>query len=175
MKRDYVDFQDRSNPLAYLITIRTYGTWLHGDERGSMDRREYNRYGDPKITKSELKVARDRNLMKAPTFIFDSTTRRNVEIAIREVCKVRGYALYAINVRTNHGHVVVSASNKPELMMNAFKSYATRRLRSENLIGDNVKVWARHGSTRYLWTEQHIDSAVEYVVNGQGDELPTFD
>lgn len=25
-------------PLAYFITWRTYGTWLHGDERGSVQR-----------------------------------------------------------------------------------------------------------------------------------------
>jgi REP element-mobilizing transposase RayT len=174
MKRDYIDFQDRSTPLAYLITIRTYGTWLHGDERGSMDRRKYNRFGDPKIEPSELNIARDRQMMEAP-FLLDANARRNVEAAIREVCKVREYVVYAVNIRTNHGHLVVIASDKPEPMMNAFKSYATRRLRSENLIGENAKVWARHGSTRYLWTEQHIDSAVEYVVNGQGDELPTFD
>ena len=24
-------------PLAYLITWTTYGTWLHGDDRGSFD------------------------------------------------------------------------------------------------------------------------------------------
>jgi hypothetical protein len=52
MIRDYIEFQDRSTPLAYLITIRSYGTWLHGDERGSMDRREYNQYGDPAIAAS---------------------------------------------------------------------------------------------------------------------------
>src|SRR2546426_7242807 len=34
MKRDYIDFQDRSSPIGYLITFRCYGTWLHGDERG---------------------------------------------------------------------------------------------------------------------------------------------
>ena len=34
MKRDYVDFQDRSKPIGYLITFRCYGTWLHGDKRG---------------------------------------------------------------------------------------------------------------------------------------------
>jgi hypothetical protein len=33
MKRDYIDFQDRSTPVGYLITFRCYGTWLHGDER----------------------------------------------------------------------------------------------------------------------------------------------
>jgi len=30
MKRDYIDFQDRSSPIGYLITFRCYGTWLHG-------------------------------------------------------------------------------------------------------------------------------------------------
>jgi hypothetical protein len=25
------DLDDNEGPLAYLITIRTYGTWLHGD------------------------------------------------------------------------------------------------------------------------------------------------
>ena len=28
----------RNFPLAYFITIRTYGTWLHGDERSSTSR-----------------------------------------------------------------------------------------------------------------------------------------
>ena len=26
-------------PFAYFITYHTYGTWLHGTERGSVDRR----------------------------------------------------------------------------------------------------------------------------------------
>ena len=31
-------------PLAYLITFHTYGSWLHGDAKGSVDR-EHSRYG----------------------------------------------------------------------------------------------------------------------------------
>ena len=46
-KLDYVDFQRRTQPLAFLITFRCYGTWLHGDERGSIDRRNFHRYGTP--------------------------------------------------------------------------------------------------------------------------------
>jgi hypothetical protein len=34
------DFDDNEFPLAYLITFRCYGTWLHGDDRGSY-RRNY--------------------------------------------------------------------------------------------------------------------------------------
>ncbi len=59
--------------------------------------------------------------------------------------------------------------------MNAFKAYATKALRTAQLVDDDSKVWSRHGSTRYLWTEEHISTAVDYVVNGQGGELPRFD
>jgi hypothetical protein len=31
-------------PIAYFITFTTYGTWLHGDERGSVDK-GHNRVG----------------------------------------------------------------------------------------------------------------------------------
>ncbi|MGH9840991.1 MAG: hypothetical protein ACREEM_19730 [Blastocatellia bacterium] len=39
-------FSDSRIPLAYLITFRCYGTWLHGDERGSVDR-DHNIYRTP--------------------------------------------------------------------------------------------------------------------------------
>src|SRR5438093_13756827 len=32
-----VMWNDTDLPLGYLITFRCYGTWLHGDERGSID------------------------------------------------------------------------------------------------------------------------------------------
>jgi len=175
MNRDYIDFQDRSQPLAYLITFRTYGTWLHGDERGSMDRREYNIYSSPNIATNALAESRDRNLMKSPQFELDAHVRNVVEEAIRDVCDSRNYSLIALNVRSNHAHLVVSASRAPEFMMNSFKSYATRKLRSRRLVSSDSRVWSRHGSTRYLWPERHVDIAVDYVVNGQGRDLPTFD
>jgi hypothetical protein len=42
------DFDDNEFPLAYLISFRTYGTWLHGDNRGSTSRKQ-NKYGTPRI------------------------------------------------------------------------------------------------------------------------------
>ena len=175
MKRDHMEFQDRAAPLGYLITFRTYGTWLHGDERGSMDRREYNVYGEMKIAPSDLTRSRDRNLMKSPPFEMDARARAIVEEAIRDTCTFRSYGLFALNVRTNHVHLAVSACGRPEHMMNSFKAYATRRLRNLGAVTSAACVWSRHGSTRYLWTDEHIAAAVEYVMNGQGAELPSFD
>jgi hypothetical protein len=57
-KIDYVDFQGRTEPLAFLITFRSYGTWLHGDERGSIDRRRYHTYGTP-VMPANIKLSED--------------------------------------------------------------------------------------------------------------------
>jgi len=54
--------------------------------------------------------------------------------------------------------------------MDSFKAYATRKLRETGLMNPDVKPWARHGSTPYLWTEEEVHRAIEYVDNGQGNK-----
>ncbi|MGH9970978.1 MAG: transposase [Pyrinomonadaceae bacterium] len=106
---------------------------------------------------------------------FTKEWRGVIEDAIREVCVHRGYSLLAFNIRTNHVHTVVSAALKPEPILQAFQAYATRALRRKGLLAPTVKPWSRHGSTRYLWKERHVEKAIDYVLYGQGDDLPTFD
>jgi REP element-mobilizing transposase RayT len=113
--------------------------------------------------------------MKHDAFRLGPRERVIVEAAIKEVCSVRDYILFGHNVRIEHVHVVVSNSALPERMMNSFKSYATRALRAAGLLGSESKAWSRHGSTRYLWTEDHVAIAIDYVVNWQGGELRRFD
>lgn len=155
-KRDYIEFQERSIAKAYLITFRCYGSWLHGDERGSVDRRFYNGYGTRKIEPNAVSEQRKANQLKNEPLLLGARERKVVEGAIREVCHVRNYALFGLNVRTNHAHVAVSNGGKPERMMDSFKAYSTRALRAAGLIGDDVRPWSRHGSTRYLWTDEHF-------------------
>jgi len=161
-------------PLAYLITFRGYGTWLHGDVRGSIDR-SHNIYGTPRIAPNPRLERSDAAQLRNEFITFNPAQRQTIEQAIRAVCRHRQYALCAANVRTNHVHTVVSAPCKPEPVMNAFKSYGTRALRRAGLISQTTKPWVRHGSTRYLWKERHVERAIEYVLYGQGDEPPSFD
>src|SRR5687767_1645565 len=77
--------------------------------------------------------------------------------------------------RSNHVHSVVSAAVKPEPILQAFQADATRALRKKGLLPPDVKPWSRHGSTPYLRKERDVDRAIEYVLYGQGDELPRFD
>jgi REP element-mobilizing transposase RayT len=84
--------------------------------------------------------------------------------------------LHALNARTNHVHVVASiGSLEPCRALNAFKSYATRRMRENGNWQLPHSPWADRGSTRYLWNERSLALAIDYVINGQGGPLPDLD
>ncbi len=168
------EWDDGQYPLAYLITFRTHGTWLHGDQRSSVDRHGRNTYGTERIGLDPVfSVKMDRNMATKP-FLLDGPMRTTVDLAIREVCCYRNYGLAASHVRTNHAHVVVVAEMPPNTVMNAFKANATRGLRDAGLISLEQRVWSRGGSTRYLWKPQSVERAIDYTLNGQGDDLPDF-
>jgi len=167
-------WNDTDTPLAYFISFRSYGTWLHGDDRGSIDR-FHNRYGDPYLPESDAWERHNRKQRKADPFILGATERQSVQEAISETCRIRKWHLQALNVRTNHVHTVVTANRKPELVLNAFKANATRELREQGLWCQPFSPWARKGSRRNLWNERSVATAIDYVLNGQGNDLPDFD
>ena len=162
-------------PLAYLLTFRTYGTRHHGDDRGSVGRKYFNEYNAPKMKPSERLAATERSAQNFPAFVLIPEARQVVADAIAEVCKHREYLLHGLNVRSNHAHAVVSDDGPPEKIVEAFKSYSTRALRSNGFADRETKVWARHCSTRYLWKPSSVEAAIHYCLYFQGDEFPSFD
>jgi REP element-mobilizing transposase RayT len=171
----HTEFNEDHIPVAYLITFRCYGTWLHGDERGSVDR-DHNIYATPFVSRDEKREEEERLRLKQAPVELGGRRREAVNKAIREVCEHRGWLLRAINVRTNHIHVVVSARCKSTKVLNDFKAYATRGMRKAGVWESDRSPWAEHGSRRNLWTPRQVDRACDYVVNHQGDDLiPKFD
>jgi REP element-mobilizing transposase RayT len=98
-----------------------------------------------------------------------------VEKVIRETCRIRKWDLHAFNVRTNHVHTVVTSNRKPGLVLNAFKANATRQLREDQLWAHEFSPWADKGSKIRLWNECSVANAIDYVLFGQGNDLPKFD
>ena len=93
-----------------------------------------------------------------------------------ETCAIRNWHLHAINVRTNHAHAVIAAGGKkPEIVLNALKANATRQMRENGLWNYDYSPWAEKGSKRRLWNERSVANAIDYVLIGQGDDLPNFD
>jgi len=168
-------WNDTDLPLGYLITFRCYGTWLHGDERGSIDR-FHNRYKSPYLPRSDRRRDRSQQALKSEPVTLDARQRQGVDSAIREVCNVRRWSLHAINVRTNHVHVVVSIGTvEPERALNSFKAYATRWMRCDGNWRKEHSPWADKGSKRHLWNERSLALAIDYVLNGQGEDLPELE
>jgi len=155
-------WNDTNTPLAYFISIRTYGTWLHGDKRGSIDR-FHNRYRSPYIPQSAKWHRYNQQQLKTRPLILGARQRQSIEVAIRETCKIRKWALLAFNVRTNHVHTVVTANRNAALVRTAFKANATRRLRQDGLWPHEFSPWARKGSKRKLWNEQSVARAINYA------------
>ena len=158
-------------PIGYLITFTTYGTWLHGDERGSVDKK-HNRYGSPlAVINTGLRRTEHGTLKNRPLCLLKDQRELALQ-AIMEVCRFRGWFAHAVHVRSNHIHIVVSGEERPEKMMMNFKAYATRALRKHASGRAAIKkYWTRHGSTRYLWTQDSLASAIDYVENEQGKKM----
>jgi len=168
-------WNDTDTPLAFFITFRSYGTWFHGDERGSVDR-HHNVYGTPRIPRNDTWRRISGTLAKHPPVKLDAQRRRSVKDTITDTCKKRGWYLAAVNVRTNHVHSVVTAPNSdPDTVLNAFKANATRKMREDGCWPNAHSPWAEKGSKRKLWNERSVANAINYTLNGQGDDLPDFD
>ncbi|MFM8477052.1 MAG: DUF7008 domain-containing protein, partial [Planctomycetaceae bacterium] len=118
-------------PQVYFVTFTCYGTWLHGDQRGSIDR-EHNQWLTPPLEPDEQREQQEFLLLRHAPVILGSRQRTLVHDAIVEVCEHRGWHLHAINVRTNHVHLVVTADRTGKRVLNDLKSYATRKMKQEN-------------------------------------------
>ena len=46
----------------------------------------------------------------------------------------------------------------------AITSASSRQLNAANLDDGRINRWTRHGSTRYLWKEAAVESAIHYVI-----------
>ena len=161
--------------LAVFFTIRCYGTWLRGDEHGAVDRNN-NAYGAPRIPSNSNWRKHNEAELLYPPVILNAAQRKSVEKAIRETCEKRRRELLAISIRTNHAHSVASIGAKnPKAALIALKANATRQLRQDGLWLNDHTPWADKGNKRNLWNEKSVWEACNYVLNGQGDDLPDFD
>jgi REP element-mobilizing transposase RayT len=108
-------------------------------------------------------------LMSEEPIYFDEEQRRVVEETITRHCAVRGWTLHIVRCRTNHVHVVVTAERDPDIVMDQFKAWCTRRLKELQAARDGPKAqlrqhwWTEKGSTRWLNKDDDLNQAIIYV------------
>ena len=162
--------------LAYFITFSTYGTWLHGTDKGmgSVDA-EHNGYGSPFIEPDAQRMNEAQASMVQPAYLLDAPRRRIVRDAIIAICREKGWNLLALHVRTNHVHVVVQAERDPGRLMSDLKARASRDLNRAGLDPPERRRWTRHGSTIYLFEEENVHEKIRYTIDGQGRMMEWYE
>jgi hypothetical protein len=70
--------------------------------------------------------------------------------------------------------IVEAAETSPERIINQFKSYASRELNQLTSERPDRKRWARQGSTRWLWKDEEVRRALQYVSDEQGQPMALF-
>ncbi|MCA9274227.1 MAG: transposase [Phycisphaerales bacterium] len=152
---------------VYFLTWTTYGTWLHGDQRGSVDD-QHNARGTPFLKPDSVCQVRREVSLAEKAFLLDVQGRGVVERAIEAHCAHRNWGVHALNVRTNHIHILVEASShSPEDVMGQLKSWSTRYLRESGIVDTRRRLWTKMGSTRWINEAQGFQAAVDYVLNHQ--------
>jgi hypothetical protein len=84
-----------------------------------------------------------------------------VEQVVRDHCRVRGWELYAVNVRTQHVHAVVGIDRDPARALAEFKAWGTRRLKATD--PDRQHWWTEGGSKQPVWNGDELEAVVIYV------------
>ena len=149
------------DPIGYFLIWVTYGTWRPGDARGWVEYR--HGFQLPDSARAEEATAK----MTEDACRLSEQQRNAVQRQIRETCRHRGWHPHAVNCRSNHVHVVLSAPDtRPKKIRTDLKAWATRCLKQQ-FDANRENWWAERGSIRYLYKEDSLHAAVAYVIEGQ--------
>ncbi len=165
-----------SNDLHYdwfwLLTWTTYGSWLPGDDRGSIgilhdqdhQKTEYNKFGEPAADPSEAlaKYAKDQMKGNEQRLVLDQA--RVLLTQFHCTSAFRKWRLLAVSIMANHIHLVVNVHSGPEpdSILRDFKSYGSGALNVQWGEQKSGTWWTKSGSKRKLGTDNSVISAIEY-------------
>ncbi len=155
------------DPIAYFITWTCYGTWLPGDGRSWTKWHKGDQIPQPLLAD----WCREQ-MTEKPVYLTDQQ-RTIVNAVIAEHCQIRCWHLHAVNCRSNHYHVVVTATGyEGEQVRDQFKSWGKRRLKEHQCRTDasdplREHWWTRKGSVRYIFDDESLQTAICYTLDAQ--------
>jgi REP element-mobilizing transposase RayT len=161
-------------PFAYFLTFRTYGSWLHGDPRLSVDPK-HNIYGTPRISANLGLLDTMKKECKEDEFILETSERNTVLESIIETCNYNHWYLHAAHVRTNHVHIILQSNNLGKKTIAILKTYATKALkRNHSALLQRKKYWSKGGSAKFITGPDYLPSVMDYVIEQQGERMALY-
>lgn len=172
---------------CWLLTNTTYGTWLPGDERGSVTSVRDRRPSDPP-TRSRLEHDRPgepweesipglrrsaQHVMKGPPIYLHVSQAETLLAQFLETAERRGWEVLAVSIMANHYHLVIQAADewRSDRILADLKAYGTRRLSQTYGAPASETWWTAKGSKRKLPHDRAIADGVNYVLYKQPHPL----
>jgi REP element-mobilizing transposase RayT len=158
--------------VIFLITFGCYGTHLPGDVRGGYD---HVRGGEHRfiLPNPGLEMYRRCQMRQASYALSATQARGLVRGAIVEVCRFRGWYLFALHVRPSHVHGLVEADAPASRVLSAWKAYATRSLRCFGVDPSDRIIWA-HGGNSWRIASHSVRATIRYILECQGDPMEVY-
>ena len=151
-----------NGPLAYFMTWTVYGTHLPGSEKWWRNRSEISLPPRPKLEEW------CRKQLRHPVFTLSVDERQVVKSTVEIHANFRNWKLWAMNARTNHVHVVISAqSDLWDVIRDQLKAYCTRDLRLDFSRWRGRPVWTKGGDCEFIDTMDELENVINYVLYGQ--------
>ncbi|HEX8912233.1 MAG TPA: hypothetical protein VF796_07725 [Humisphaera sp.] len=151
-------------PLAFHITFGTYGTRLHGDERGTIDRKA-NRPGDPIVGSDASWWSQERGRMKFPPVVLTLEQMRHAEQSVPYVCTRGEWTLRTCAAGPDHVHVLLTAMclhPEPERIRMWLKRWLGQAMSKRWSLPEGATWWAEGGCIRYVWSEEYYEAVHKY-------------
>jgi REP element-mobilizing transposase RayT len=149
-------------PIAYHITFGTYGTRLHGDPRGTVDR-SMNGPGEPIIGADRGWWELERGRLKYEPVILTAEQMGFVESVLPEICDRGGWQFHTGAGGPDHIHNLITADADGEAVRKWLKRWLGEALSSEWKRPDGATWWAEGGSVKWVWNDAYYARVFGYV------------
>jgi hypothetical protein len=169
---------------SWLITWTCYGNWVPGDKRGFVGnirdeddtQVRHNIPGTPFDEDLPRLEAWVRQQLRGEPITLEQAEADALIAQYQETARIRKWSLQAASVMFNHTHLVVGVLGDPDpkLILETFKSWATRAVKELRPLPPNGTFWTAKGSKRKLPDEAAVRAAAIYVAKKQPNPLATW-
>jgi REP element-mobilizing transposase RayT len=175
--------------LGFHVIFSTYGYWLPNDPRGSWSdwirSWELLKFGPATKVDTRRSVAgkkhdvalrnRAKQALAYPEVVFNGKQALAVGNGFRGAIEEAEYSIFACSILPQHVHLVIGPhSRNIDRIVAHLKSRATQQLNAQGLHplaahrqkdGTTPSPWCRNCWKVFVFSEQHLRDAIEYVRN----------
>lgn len=149
-------------PIAYHITFGTYGTRLHGDPRGTVDR-AHNRPGEPIVGADLRRWEREHERLRFAPIELTQEQMIFAESVVPAICTRGRWTHHTSAAGPDHVHVLLTSTADGAAVRKWLKRWLGEVMSSRWPLPPGATWWAECGSVKWVWDDHYFRRASDYV------------